>query len=299
MSVDTIVRIKTFAKLNLFLRVIGLRGDGFHEVETILHGIGLADEIDIEPAESGIEVTMELVGGIAGAIPPSQENLIARAARVLIDESADVGGATVHVRKKIPIAAGLGGGSGNAAGALVTLAEVWGLALERDRLLSLAKELGSDVPYCIDGGTALATARGEQLTPLPNIAPMDFVLGGTNHPLFTREVYELWDSQEPSEGSSAAALTLALGAGDVAEIAALLHNDLERPAFSLRPELQGKKEALVDAGALGASMSGSGPTLFAIAGSADHARQIAGKVKGDFDWVKVVRSQDACIERLA
>jgi 4-diphosphocytidyl-2-C-methyl-D-erythritol kinase len=299
MSVDTIVRIRTFAKLNLFLRVIGLRGDGFHEVETILHGISLYDEIDIEPAESGIEVTMELVGGIAGAIPSSQENLIGRAARALIDELDDAGGATVHVRKGIPIAAGLGGGSGNAAGALVTLAEMWGLELERDRLLSLAEQLGSDVPYCIDGGTALATARGEQLTPLPNIAPMDFVLGGTNHPLFTRDVYELWDSLEPSEGFSAAALTLALGAGDVAEVAALLHNDLERPAFSLRPELKEKKEALVDAGALGASMSGSGPTMFAIAGSEVHAREIAAKVKGDFDWVKVVRSQDACIERLA
>lgn len=299
MSVDTIVRIRTFAKVNLFLRVIGSRRDGFHEVETILHGISLYDEIDLEPAESGIEVTMELVGGIAGAIPSSQENLIGRAARLLIDEADGAGGATVHVRKGIPIAAGLGGGSGNAAGALVTLAQMWGLELERDRLRPLAEQLGSDVPYCLEGGTALATARGEQLTPLPNIAPMDFVLGGTNHPLLTREVYELWDSIEPSEGSSAAALTLALGAGDVTEVAALLHNDLERPAFSLRPELQEKKQALVDAGALGASMSGSGPTMFAIARSEDHAREIAGKVEEDFDWVKVVRSQNACIERLA
>lgn len=299
MSVDTIVRIRTFAKLNLFLRVIGRRRDGFHEVETILHGIGLYDEIDIEPADTGVEVTMELIGGIAGTLPTSQENLIGRAAHLLIEELHGVGGATVRVRKGIPIAAGLGGGSGNAAGALVTLAEMWGLELERDRLLSLAKQLGSDVPYCIDGGTALATARGEQLTPLPNIVPMYFVLGGTNHPLFTREVYELWDSLEPSEEFSAAALTLALGAGDVAEIAAILHNDLERPAFSLRPELQEKKQALVDAGALGASMSGSGPTMFAIARSEEHAREIAATVEGDFDWVKVVRSQNACIERLA
>lgn len=298
MDLDTIVRIRTFAKINLFLRVIGLRRDGFHEVETILHGIGLYDEIDIEPTESGIDVDMELVGGIAGTIPSKEENLIARAARLLIDESSDVGGAMVRVRKGIPIAAGLGGGSGNAAGALVTLAEMWGLQLEREKLLLLAERLGSDVPYCIDGGTALATARGEQLTPLPNISPMHFVLGGTNHPLLTREVYELWDSLERSEDFSAAALTLALGAGDAAEAAALLHNDLERPAFSLRPELQDKKQALLDAGALGASMSGSGPTMFAIAGSGEHAREVADKVGGDFDWVKVVRSQNACIERL-
>lgn len=328
MNVDTIVRIRTFAKVNLFLRVIGLRRDGFHEVETILHGIGLYDEIDIEPAESGIEVTMELIGGITGTLPSNQENLIARAARLLIEGFDEAprpppllrpsrtfvvpggapeplrhlkggSGAVIHVRKGIPIAAGLGGGSGNAAGALVTLAEMWGLQIERERLLSLAEKLGSDVPYCIDGGTALATARGQQLTPLPNIVPMHFVLGGTDHPLLTREVYELWDPLEPSEEFSAAALTLALGAGDAAEVAALLHNDLERPAFSLRPELQGKKEALVEAGALGASMSGSGPTMFAIAGSEEHAREIAGKVEKDFDWVKVVRSQNACIERLA
>lgn len=298
MSVDTIVRIRTYAKINLFLRVIGLRRDGFHEVETILHGVGLYDEIDIEPAESGIDVDMELVGGIAGTIPSKEENLIGRAARLLIDESRDVGGAMVRVRKGIPIAAGLGGGSGNAAGALVTLADMWELQLEREKLLSLAERLGSDVPYCIDGGTALATARGEQLTPLPNIAPMHFVLGGTDHPLLTREVYELWDALERSEDFSAAALTLALGAGDAAEVAALLHNDLERPAFSLRPELQDKKQALLDAGALGASMSGSGPTMFAVAGSEEHAREIADKVGGVFDWVKVVRSQNACIERL-
>lgn len=299
MSVDTTVRLRTYAKVNLFLRVLGLRGDGFHEVETILHGISLFDEIDIDLADDGIDVTMELLPGTTGTLPTDEENLIRRAARVLTDGLDGTNAVRVHVKKGIPIAAGLGGGSGNAAGALVALSEIWKLDVDRNRLFALAEQLGSDVPYCIDGGTALATARGEQLTPLPNIAPMWFVLGGTNHPLFTREVYELWDSMEPREEASVVPLTLALGAGDAAEVGALLHNDLEGPAFSLRPELEEKKRSLIAAGALGASMSGSGPTLFAIAEDEDHARKVAGSVAHGFDWTKVVSSQGACIERLS
>lgn len=298
MSVDTIIRLRTHAKVNLFLRVIGLRRDGFHEVETILHGVKLYDEIEMEEAESGVEVVMEFAQGLSGTLPAKEENLIARAAMLLVDGLEDTKGALVRVKKGIPIAAGLGGGSGNAAGALVTLAEMWKLDIDRTRLFSMAEKLGADVPYCIDGGTALATARGEQLTPLPNIQPMWFVLGGSNEPLLTRAVYELWDSTGPAEESSPVPLTMALGAGDSAEVATLLHNDLERPAFTLRPELEEKKDVLVEAGALGASMSGSGPTMFGIAPDESSANDIAGKVRDSFDWVKVVTSQTACIERL-
>lgn len=297
MSVDTIVRIRTYAKLNLFLRILGKRTDGFHEVETILHGVGLYDEIEIEPAAEGIEVTMELAG-ITGTVPTSGENLIGRAARLLADELPGVNGAIVRVKKGIPIGAGLGGGSGNAAGALVGLAEVWGLGFERERLFTLAERLGSDVPYFIDGGTALATARGEQTTPLPNIRSMWFVLGGSDRPLLTRDVYEAWDESGSSDEVKATPIAMALGAGDLSEVAALLHNDLEAPAFELRPELEAKKQSFVDAGALGACMSGSGPTLYGIAADRPAAEAIAERVAGEFDWVRVVSSQSRCIERL-
>lgn len=299
MSVDTILRLRTYAKVNLFLRVIGLRRDGFHEVETILHGIDLYDEIEMEPSTEGVDVSMEFMRGVSGVVPSKEENLIGRAARLLVDGLEDTHGAVVRVKKGIPIAAGLGGGSGNAAGALVTFAEMWDLDVDRTRLFTLAEQLGADVPYCIDGGTALATARGEQVTPLANIQPMWFVLGGSNDPLFTREVYELWDSVgHPDEVASVIPMTMALGAGDAAEVAALLHNDLEHPAFSLRPDLESKKEVLVAAGALGAAMSGSGPTLFGIASDEAAARSIAKKVEATFDWVRVVTSQAHCIERL-
>lgn len=298
MSVDTIIRFRTHAKVNLFLRVIGLRRDGFHEVETILHGVNLYDEIEMERSDEGVDVTMGFVEGLTGTLPSSEENLIARAAKLLAEGLETKSGAVVRVKKGIPVAAGLGGGSSNAAGALTALAEMWGIELDRNRLFALAEKLGADVPYCLDGGTALATSRGEQLTPLPNIRPMWFVLGGSAEPLLTREVYEQWDETRPGDESSSVPLSMALGAGDSAEVAALLHNDLEVPAFALRPELREKKALLVEAGALGASMSGSGPTTFGIAADEESASVIAEKVRASFDWVRVVTSQAACIERL-
>ena len=298
MNVDTIVRLRTHAKVNLFLRVLGLRSDGFHEVETILQGVSLFDEMELTIAQVGLEVAMELGDGVGGTLPANDENLIHRAAMLLLESSGKSTGARVRVQKNIPIAAGLGGGSANAAGALVTLAEMWDLGIDKEQLLSLAEKLGSDVPYCIEGGTVLATARGEQLTPLPNIKPMWFVLGVTDQPVLTRDVYETWDSMDPREEFTAATMTMALGAGDAAEVAALLHNDLEAPAFKLRPELEAKKHALIEAGALGASMSGSGPTMFAIALTESHAREVASKVEGVFDTVRVVHSQSDCIQRL-
>jgi 4-diphosphocytidyl-2-C-methyl-D-erythritol kinase len=297
-TVGTVVRLRTYAKVNLFLRVLGRRTDGFHEIETILHGVGLYDEIDMEVTDGEIEVSMELGVGLTGTLPASSDNLISHSADLLRAHSGTATGIRVRVKKGIPIAAGLGGGSGNAAGALVVLGEVWGIDLDRATTMSLAAQIGSDVPYCIEGGTALATSRGEQLTQLPHTSPMSFVLGGTNEPLSTADVYAAWDDLSLVDGSSSVALTLALGAGDVPEVGALLHNDLEPAAFALRPDLAAKKQAFLDAGALGAGMSGSGPTMFAIALDEAHAHRIADVAGAAFDWVKVVGSHLRCIERL-
>jgi 4-diphosphocytidyl-2-C-methyl-D-erythritol kinase len=297
-TVGTVVRLRTYAKINLHLRVIGKRDDGFHEVETILHGIGLYDELEIEVTDGEVDVSLELGVGMTGMLPAPGADLISRCADLLRARSETTTGVRVRVTKGIPIGAGLGGGSGNAAGALVVLGDVWGMDLDRATTMSLAAQLGSDVPYCIEGGTALATSRGEQLTPLPNARPLCFVLGGSNEPLYTADVYAAWDHLPTADASASAALTLALGAGDAAEVAALLHNDLEPAAFSLRSDLAAKKQALVDAGALGAGMSGSGPTMFGIAADEKHARRIAEAAGAGFDWVKVVGSHGRCIERL-
>lgn len=292
-------RFRTNAKVNLFLRVLGKRVDGYHEVETILQVIRLSDEIEVTETDTRrVEIAMEWIDGGAGALPVAEENLIWRAAGQLERAGAVNKGIEISVKKRIPIGAGLGGGSGNAAGALVVLSELWGLDLERDRLRELAAEVGSDVPYCIDGGTALATARGENLTPLPSPEILWFVLGITNEPMLTREVYEAWDGLPPAEEVSSAVMTMALGAGDAEEVASLLHNDLEPAVFKLRPELEKKKELMVEAGALGSSVSGSGPTIFGLASDEDHARDVASNVGHVFDRVLVTCCQTDCIERL-
>jgi 4-diphosphocytidyl-2-C-methyl-D-erythritol kinase len=295
----TTTRIRTNAKVNLFLRVLGKRVDGYHEVETILQVIKLSDEIEVTPTDSGrVEIEMEWLDGAGGRLPEEADNLIIRAAERLVQEGATPRGLRLSVKKRIPIGAGLGGGSGNAAGALVVMNELWGLDLERDRLAELAADVGSDVPYCIEGGTALATARGEKLTPLPSPERMWFVLGITDEPLMTREVYDAWDRLPPEDEVSSAVMTMALGAGDAEEAATLLHNDLEPAVFTLKPELEKKKELLVDAGALGACISGSGPTLYALARDEQHARAVADGVGHVFDRVLVTCSQTDCIERL-
>lgn len=299
MTLGTVVRLKAFAKINLFLRVFGKRPDGFHEVETILHGIDLFDEMTVASTSQGsVDVTMALGPGVHGTLPSGDDNLIHMAAELLAQHRPEPRGAQISVQKGIPIAAGLGGGSTDAAAALMTLAELWGIELEREESMSLAGLLGSDVPYFLEGGTALATARGEQLIPLPQAGRLWFVLAGSDSPLLTRDVYDAWDRLPEPEPSTAAPMTLALGAGDAVEIASLLHNDLEPAATSLRPDLADKKQLLLDGGARGAALSGSGPTLFAVADDEDHARSIAGAVVSGFDWVRVVSSQKSSRERV-
>lgn len=293
------MRIRTNAKVNLFLHVMGLRQDGYHELETVLHGITLADDIAITASdEPVVRVDMRLDRDVHGDVPAEEQNIAYLAARGLAASGETDRGARIDILKRIPIAAGLGGGSGNAAGVLVILNEMWGLDLDERRLLELAGTIGSDVPYCIGGGTALAKARGEKLTRIPGPEDMWFVLGVSDQPLSTADVYAMWDRHQAPNEVGSAQMTMALGGGDAAEIASLLHNDLEPIAFRLRPELVPKKEALSRAGALGTSLSGSGPTLFGVAADEDHAAAIAARVQDVFDRVLVVRSQPECIERL-
>lgn len=291
------MRLRTNSKINLFLRVLAGRVDGYHEVETIYHSVGLSDDIEITSTESGlVEVEMVFADGLTGELPEPSANLVHRAAELLAASSKIEDGVRVKVTKRIPIAAGLGGGSGNAAGALVALAEHWKLDHTPDSLVELALQLGSDVPYCIKGGTVLASGRGEKLTPLTNAISAWYVLGISSRGLPTSEVYSAWDEIGSRSQEGPAAMTVALGAGDIEEAAALLHNDLEPAAFHLRPELAEKKEELLRAGALGAVISGSGPTLIGVVGTEADALALAAKVEGTFDRIEVADSRQACVE---
>jgi 4-diphosphocytidyl-2-C-methyl-D-erythritol kinase len=294
-----VVHLRTNAKTNLFLRVLGRRPDGYHEIETIFHTLGLADSVTIGPATSGgIEVDMQPGTERVIGLPLAADNLVHAAARRLMEEVGRREGARIEIVKRIPIGAGLGGGSGNAAAILHCLNEIWGLNLDSETLAELALDLGADVPYCLSGGTALATGRGEVITTLPAPATLWFVLGLSNEPLLTREVYGAFDARRDATEVRSAPLSHALGLGDVDAIANLLHNDLEPPAFRLRPELEKLEAAMLDAGALGAVMSGSGPTMIGLARDQGHASAIAVAVERWFDRITVTSSRPECIERL-
>lgn len=281
---------RTNAKLNLYLRVGERRADGFHELETVFHSVSLADELFFERLDSpDIEVS------VVGADIAAGDNLVGRAARLLQERTGSIAGAAIEVRKNIPIGGGLAGGSGNAAGTLLALNELWGLELTEVELTAHALELGSDVPYCLRGGTCLAQGRGEVLTPLVEPAPMWFVLGISNEPLSTGEVYGAHELR--TEAPSRNELTAALESADLDAVAAALHNDLEGAAMRLRPKLLEKKEALVEAGAIGALVSGSGPTIFGLCRDEDHARKVSVSVATTFDLVEVSSSRPAIVER--
>ena len=292
-------RLRTKTKLNLFLRVLGLRPDRYHELESIFHGIDLADEIHVALTDSGgVEVVARPGSELRGDMPLAEENTAMHAAMRLIERGAVNRGLKVEIVKNIPIGAGLGGGSGNAAGVLSALNELWEMDLPPSVLQEIAMSVGADVPYCLGGGTALATARGEKLTLLAAPVEMWFVLGISHEPLLTRDVYAAFEEVGAVKEVSSAPMTLALGSGDPEDVATLLHNDLEPAAFSLRPELEGKKETMARAGALGSALTGSGPTIYGVARNEGHAGEIARSVEGEFDRVVVTKTSSACVERL-
>lgn len=291
------VRVRAYAKVNLFLRVLGRRPDGFHELETILHGVGVSDDIEVSQSTGTSHVTMRMSAGTPGEAPEANANLVMHALSALGTHGASAA-VDIAIDKSIPIGAGLGGGSSDAAGALVALIELLDLEMSRDTMMQIAGRLGSDVPYFLEGGTVLATGRGEYLTPLSAPSVMWFVLVGPGSSLSTRDVYAAWDDLGLSPGPSSVAMTLAIGAGDAAEVAALLHNDLEPAALALDPGLAGCKDALTTAGALGSSMSGSGPTMLGVARDENHAKDMAETLAGAFPWVRAVSSRQTCIERL-
>ena len=293
------IRLRTHAKLNLFLRVVGRRPDGYHEIESIFHGISLADDLELRAVDGDdIKVEMHVAHGPTAAVPQREKNLAYLAASALRGRGTSELGVRIDINKRIPIGAGLGGGSGNAAGVLVALNELWRAEIANDDLQTVGASVGSDVPYCLVGGTVLVTGRGESLTSLASPSDLHFVLGISDEPLFTKDVYDRWDELGIASDSGSAPMTLALGAGDPREVGQLLHNDLEAAAFSLRPELEELKKVISSAGALGTGLTGSGPTLFGIASNAQQARDMAAKIEDRFDHVEIGHSTARCVERL-
>jgi 4-diphosphocytidyl-2-C-methyl-D-erythritol kinase len=298
------MRIRTYAKVNLFLKIEPRLDDGYHPVDTIYHSVSLADEMELteRPAATSFEFT---TSGIAWDRDHLEEmhrfnfdNLVVRAAHLLEERLGVQVPATMRLHKNIPVGAGLAGGSSNAAAALVGLNQLLDLGLTADDLLSLAIELGSDVPFCMIGGTARAVGRGEVLMPAPEPPDLWFVLGISNEPLMTKYVYAKWDEVGSTSAQDVGEMVEALEDGGADAIARAVHNDLQAAALALRPGLADGIDRLQKAGALSAMVCGSGPTVMGMAGDLTHAREVAAGVDGSFDRVEVVHSVDAGIERL-
>lgn len=282
------IRVRVAAKANLGLLVGARRADGFHEILSVFQSIGLWDQLEVQPAPAGLELEVE-----RGALPADEGNLVLVAAREVARATGTRRGARFRLRKGIPVAAGLGGGSADGAAAMLALERLWDLRLRADELAAMAAEVGSDVPFCLTGGTSLAAGRGERLRPVPNRGTLWWVAGIAREGLTTAAVYRRHDQLGPARPLTASGLDhllAALAAGDPEALAKSLVNDLEPAAFRLRPGLALAKQKLLAAGALGAVMSGSGPTILGLCADRDHARQVARRAWTVFHRIRVVHS---------
>ena len=315
------VSVRVPAKLNLFLSVRGRRPDGFHELVTVFQSVSVFDRVRagiVGPPGQGHHpaarrrMRVALWHDAGDAVPSGTDNLAVQAARALgsaagvmdlafVDARAlqrpdpEVDHAAppytvIDLRKSIPVGAGMAGGSADAAATLVALNELWGCDLSRDDLRSVAADVGSDVPFCVVGGTALATGRGTNFAQVLCRGTFHWVVCTADEPLATADVYRSWDRHCRVNEVQPDAVVQALRSTDAEALGAALHNDLEPAAFAIRPELAEQKDALIDAGALGAVLSGSGPTLLALAGSAEDADVLRERVGGDFATAKVAAS---------
>jgi 4-diphosphocytidyl-2-C-methyl-D-erythritol kinase len=274
------------AKVNVHLAVGPLRPDGFHELRTVYLAVSLFDTVTVGPGEGlRVSVTGE---GADGAVPTDRRNLVWRAAELLARQAGVPADADIGIAKSIPAAAGLAGGSADAAAALVALDALWGTRVAREDLTELAAQLGSDVPFSLHGGVALGAGRGERLTPVLARRPWHWVLGIAGEGLSTPAVYGELDRlraagrlPEGTELAAAEPVISALRGGTAPTLAAALTNDLQAPALSLRPALRRALRAATDAGAAAALVSGSGPTVAALAEDEAAAVRLAGVLAGE------------------
>lgn len=267
---------RAYAKINLYLDVLNRRDDGYHNVETILQSVSLHDTLRFTLSRENV---ISLDTGDAN-LGPREENLVYKAAALLRDRYSCSKGAEINLEKNIPVAAGLAGGSADAAATLHALNRLWELGLTTDRLLEHALELGSDVPFCLRGGSASAAGRGERLERLPQLPTTWLVLVSPRLAVSTGSIYNSphLATQEgpPPEGKTRRFLK-AIGQFNDNALDQVLFNAMESAVFALHPEVGELKARILDASCAASLMSGSGPTLFGLCESETHAHSVAGK----------------------
>ena len=283
------VRVRVPAKVNLALRVGGTDAQGFHELGTVFQAVSLGDEIVADEAGPG-EFKLVFHGEGAAFLPVDDTNLAIRAAKLLARHvGRDDLGASLTIRKRIPVAGGMAGGSADAAGTLLACSTLWGLGLSREDLPPLAAELGSDVPFILVGGTAIGTGRGVHLAPLMTSGTFHWTFALSHTGLSTPAVFKEFDrTSEPNSTEIPHDLIEALRAGDATALGAALTNALEAPAIALQPTLAHTLRLGLAAGALGGIVTGSGPTCAFLASSEAHSHEVA-EALAVFSGVRAVR----------
>lgn len=276
--------LRAYAKVNLFLDILGRREDGYHEIASLMANVSLADEVGIEPlSERRVEVEWE------GPLPPPSPNLCEVAARAFAGEFGWPPGARIKVRKRIPMAAGLGGGSADAAAVLVGLASMAPSRPSKETLLRVAARVGADVPFFIVGGAALCKGIGERISPL-RYAEYWLVLCGLDFGIRASEAYGLWDRCPCKLGTSPEGTARAFEEGDPEKLASCLGNALLPVVSRKFPKVGALVDLVLQAGALGATLTGSGPTVFGLARDRRHAEEVCRRLKGSVPWAAVVRT---------
>lgn len=277
-------------KINIFFAVGPLLKDGYHEVVSIYQALDLRETVSVSAStEWSVSVTGILSADQLAAVPTGEDNLVVKAAKQI----AEISGITepqklnFEISKNVPVAGGMGGGSADAAAALLAVNKFWGTELDQAQLLAAAASLGADIPFAILGGTAVGTGRGENLSAVAEVKTLHWVLVANSNGLSTPRVYARLDEMRKDRGEDPSAVSTplvpadlidALQSGDAIQVAKHLHNDLQEAAVDLMPELLETMNQGLEAGALAAMVSGSGPTIALLASDEGSANQIANRL---------------------
>lgn len=269
------IKLKALGKINLGLDVLGRRPNGYHDVRMVMQTVYLYDQILLEKTDKeGISLKTNLF-----YLPINENNLAYRAAKMLIDEFAIKEGVHISLEKHIPVAAGMAGGSSNAAAVLYGMNRLFQLGLTDQELMERGVKLGADVPYCIMRGTVLAEGIGEELTPLPAMPKCHVLLAKPPISVSTQKVYEKLDAQEVTKHPDIDGILLGLQTGDLKKITSSMGNVLENVTITEYPQIERIKDVMKEEGALNAMMSGSGPTVFGIYDDKILARRAAARIR--------------------
>ena len=280
------IHIKSYAKINWTLDVLFKRADGYHELRTIFQSVSLHDRLRITETSGPIEIACN-----DPRVPCDETNLAHKAAALLREATGTSEGAHIEIEKNIPVAAGLGGGSSNAAVTLLALVKLWKVELEEREMKAIAARLGSGVPFFLTGGTALGTGRGEEVSPIEQARSDHLLLVNPGFAVSTRDAYENLSRLTTSEASSRIPFTLRAARG-IRELPLEASNDLEEVVLGVHPEIAEVKRRLVSLGARHALMSGSGATVFGVFDNSQLTEQAASEMRVLGYWTEPVRTID-------